>query len=76
MTIIGSDSKASVGSAVSRAIVGDFLAGDIGAIIGASTGKKRDVTKFLIEYADGHRTMETVDDNSQRFMELIKYLEM
>lgn len=74
--IIGNDSKSKTGSAVSRAIVGDILAGGVGSIVGASTAKKSGMTKFLIKYADGHKTVETVKDNSIRFRELIKYVEM
>ncbi|BCK83423.1 hypothetical protein MM59RIKEN_07420 [Pusillibacter faecalis] len=74
--IIGNDSKSKTGSAASRAIVGDILAGGVGSIVGASTAKKSGMTKFLIKYADGHKTVETVKDNSIRFRELIKYVEM
>lgn len=75
-TIIGSDSKTKTGSAIGRAIVGDFVAGGVGSIVGASTAKKDGMTKFLVEFADGHKAVETVKDNSLRFQELIKYVQM
>ena len=75
-TIIGSDSKNKTGSAIGRAIVGDFVAGGVGSIVGASTAKKDGMTKFLVEFADGHKSVETVKDNSLRFQELIKYVQM
>lgn len=76
VSIIGNDSKSNVGSAVGRAIVGDFVAGGVGSIVGASTAKKDGMTKFLVEFADGHKVVETVKDNSLRFQELIKYVKM
>lgn len=74
-SIVGSDSKANASSAVGRAIVGDFIAGGVGSIIGASTAKKDGMTKFLVEYANGRKTVETVKDNSFRFTELVSYLD-
>ena len=76
VVIVGSDSKSKTGSAIGRAIVGDFVAGGVGSIVGASTAKKDGMTKFLVEYADGHKVMESVKDNSLRFQELIKYVHM
>lgn len=75
-TIIGSDSKSKTSSAIGRAVVGDFVAGGVGSIVGASTAKKDGMTKFLVEFADGHKSVETVKDNSPRFQELIKYVQM
>lgn len=73
--IIGTSTKAKTGSAVGRAFVGDAVAGLGGAIVGATTAKNTGMTKFLVTYADGHKAVETVKDNSLRFKELIKVLE-
>lgn len=73
--IIGTSTKAKTGSAVGRAFVGDAVAGLGGAIVGAATAKNTDMTKFLVTYADGHKAVETVKDNSLRFKELIKVLD-
>lgn len=73
--IVGSDSKTSTGSAVGRAIVGDAVAGLGGAVVGAATAKNTTMTKFLVTYMDGHKAIETVKDNSDRFNLLISMLE-
>jgi len=73
--IMGTDSKMKTSSSVGRAVVGDLVAGPVGAFVGASTGKKKGYTKFLVEYLDGHKEMEEVKDNSDRFQELIKFCE-
>ena len=73
-SIIGTDSKSKTGSAASRALVGDFVAGPIGGIVGATTAKRQVFTKFLVEYESGRKTVETVKDNSIRFNELVQYL--
>lgn len=73
--IIGTSTKTNTGSAVGRAMVGDAVAGFGGAVVGASTAKNTDMTKFLVTYRDGHMGTETVKDNSARFKELIAVLE-
>lgn len=73
--IVGSDSKTSTGSAAGRAIVGNAVAGLGGAVVGAATAKNTNMTKFLVTYADGHKAIETVKDNSGRFNLLISMLE-
>lgn len=75
-TIISAGSKANTSSAIGRAIIGDFIAGGVGSVVGASTAKQDGTTKFLVEYQDGHKAMETVKDNSLRFQELMSYVEM
>ena len=72
--------KGSVLSAGSRAIVGGALAGTVGALVGASTGKSKIVEKkskevrFLVEYKDGHKSTETVKVDSSRYKKLIQYM--
>lgn len=59
-------------------LVGGTLFGTIGAIAGASSGDKRIINKttFLIKYADGHKEIKTVKNNSYKFNKLCKYLEI
>lgn len=72
--VVGYGSQTNAGSAIGRAIVGDFIAGDVGALVGAATAKENGTTKFRVEYADGHSTIETVKDNSSRFKTLMGYV--
>lgn len=73
--IIGTDAKNKTGSAAGRALVGDFIAGPVGGVVGATTAKRQGYTKFLVEYENGRKEVETVKDNGPRFNELIKYVE-
>lgn len=74
VSIVGTGEKQSTGSTIGRAVIGDLVAGAPGAVVGSLTGKKQGTTKFLVEFFDGHKTIETVKDNSYRFNELIKYI--
>ena len=62
------------GSAVGRAVVGDFVAGPVGAIVGASTSKKKTTTRFLLIYADNFRQTVDVADGSCEYKEYMYYL--
>ena len=62
------------GSAVGRAVVGDFVAGPVGAIVGASTSKKKTTTRFLLIYADNFRQTVDVADGSWEYKEYMYYL--
>ena len=73
-SIVGTDSKIETGSAATRAIAGDLIAGPTGSAIGILTAKKQGFTKFLVEYASGRKEIETVKDNSPRFQQLTRYL--
>lgn len=70
-------SKTSTTSAVGRAIVGDMVAGPIGAIVGASTAKQTPqkfsdgTMTFRITWSDGSQTTETVSKNSAQYRNLI-----
>ena len=72
------DIQKKFGSSVIRGAIGDFLLGPIGLVGGALSGKNEvsNKTTFLIEYADGHREIKTVDNDSNTFKKLCKYLEM
>lgn len=71
-------SQVSTSSAIGRAIVGDVVAGPIGAVIGAGTArhkyKEHRHTTFLVYYADGTRKVETVENGTtvyKRYIELL-----
>lgn len=73
-------SKLSTSSAVGRAVVGNAIAGDVGAIVGASTAKQKTkakhTTTFLVFYKDGHKNLETVEDGTLRFEVYVDKLEI
>lgn len=73
--IVGTSTERKTGSAVGRALVGDAIGGLGGAMIGAATAKNKGMTKFLVTYADGHKAMETVKDDSARFERLVAVLD-
>ena len=59
-------------------LIGGAIFGSIGAIAGATSGNKKIITKttFLIKYADGHKEIKTVKNNSYKFNKLCEYLEI
>lgn len=72
------DIQKKFGSSIIRGAIGDFFLGPIGLIGGALSGKNgvSNKTTFLIEYVDGHREIKTVNNDSNEFKKLCKYLEM
>ena len=66
------------GSSIVRGAIGNFFLGPVGLVGGALSGKNEisSKTTFLIEYVDGHRKIKTVDNDSNEFKKLCKYLEM
>lgn len=68
------------GSTIARAAVGGVIAGDAGALIGASTAKKqvkeKHTTTFLVYYEGGTVVTKTVDNNSSEYHKLIDKLEI
>lgn len=73
-------SKLSTSSAVGRAVVGNAIAGDVGAIVGASTAKQKikekHTTTFLVFYKDGHKNLETVENGTLQFEVYVDKLEI
>lgn len=73
-------SKLSTSSAVGRAVVGNAIAGDVGAIVGASTAKQKTkekhTTTFLVFYKDGNKNLETVEDGTLQFEVYVDKLEI
>ncbi|MEG2923695.1 MAG: hypothetical protein RR848_04405 [Oscillospiraceae bacterium] len=74
--ILDAKSNAKTGNTVGRAIIGNAIAGDAGAIVGAMTSKRQSVTDFLVIYEDDYRETITVDNNSQMYNKLIYYVKL
>lgn len=64
------ESKVRTGSALGRAIVGDWVAGPVGAIVGSATAKEKvtthekHTTTFMVYYKDGQRQHQTVNNGT------------
>lgn len=71
-------SKLDTGSAVGRAVVGSFLAGPTGAMVGAMSGhqtvKERHTTTFLLYCEDGSKEAEIVKNDSAKYKKYIALL--
>lgn len=72
--IINNDSRKSASSSISRAVVGGAVLGLPGLIGGAVSGKNKNTTTFLIQYANGHKETKTVKNDSREFKEYCNYL--
>ena len=72
--------KMDTGSVIGRAIIGGAIAGGVGAIIGASTGKDKVVEKhqttFIVYYEGGLTVVKTVDNGSKEYNKLIQKVEV
>ena len=68
--IVTQQSRVSTSSALGRAIIGDFVAGSIGAIVGSAAAKEtvttneQHTTTFMVYYKDGTRQYQTVDNGT------------
>ena len=71
--IVGNNSKKQVGSVLARGVVGGLVLGPVGYLAGI-TGKSKQSTTFMIEYSNGKKETETVDNKSPRFELICKYL--
>lgn len=71
----GSDGTKAGG--VGRAIVGDIVAGPVGAVVGAATAghKNMGFTVFKVWYDDGHDDVEKIAHDDPKYMEYLKLLE-
>lgn len=74
--IIGTDSRKSASSGITKGIVGGLLFGPIGAIGGALSAKNKNCTTFLVVYKDQTRETVTVRNEGLEYNEYIKYLEV
>ena len=72
-------SKGSIASSAGRAVVGGMVAGPIGAVVGASTGKRNyrehKNTTFKVWYADGSTNIKTVSNGSYDWKQYMDKLE-
>jgi|GEM_PF-5124762 len=72
--IIDAQDKVIAGSQITRAVVGDFVAGPVGAIIGASTAKTNKYTIFLLTRKDGAKSKKKVLTDSVMYNKLLQYV--
>lgn len=72
-------SRGSVTSAAGRAVVGNLVAGPLGAVVGAGTAKRTTQEQksqvFKVWYKSGREGIETAAVGSARWKELIEKLE-
>lgn len=73
--IVDTFGKKSTAGVAARGVVGDVVAGPVGALVGASTAKDKRSTTFLITYKDGKKLTRTVQNNSAEYRKYIKYLD-
>lgn len=61
--------ETSTSSAVGRAIIGDIVAGPVGAMVGAATAKENDKSEstFIVFYKDGSSEVRTVRNHSDSY---------
>lgn len=72
--IVGEDSKKSLGSAVTRGVIGGALLGPVGMVGGAISGKNKAKTTFTVVYKSGRREVITVDNDSSDFGIYARYI--
>ena len=67
------------GGSIGRAVVGGAIAGSVGAVVGANTGKKKytqeQYTVFKVWYADGHTDIEKVSHKAQKYKEYLNLIQ-
>lgn len=74
--IVDSYGKTSAASAATRGIIGNAVAGPLGAVVGSSTAKQNRSTTFLIIYKSGRKLTRTVSNSSLEYQKYIKYLDV
>ena len=73
--IVDTSGRTSTSSAVGRSAVGGFVAGPVGAVVGASTAKQNRETTFLITYQNGTKKTKKVPNNSVEYEMYCKFLD-
>lgn len=73
--IVDAYGKTSTTSAAARGVVGNVVAGPLGAVVGATTAKSKRSTTFLIIYKSGKKLTKTVPNNSFEYQKYVKYLD-
>ena len=71
--LVSMGSRKKAGSMAARMLVGSLF-GEIGAVVGGMSAKEREIAMFYVTYQDGHTKTETVDVDSARFRELMRYV--
>lgn len=72
--IVGGDTRKSVGSSITRGIIGGALLGPVGLIGGALSGKNKSETTFTVVYKSGRREVVTVKNDSDEFRKYASYV--
>ena len=71
--LVSTSSRKKAGSMAARMLVGSLF-GEIGAVVGGMSAKSREIATFYVSYQDGHTKTETVNVDSARFRELMRYV--
>lgn len=71
--LVSMGSRKKAGSMAARMLVGSLF-GEIGAVVGGMSAKSRETATFYVSYQDGHTKTETVNVDSARFRELMRYV--
>lgn len=74
--IIHTATKKDNNDTLKRGVVGGWLFGTTGAIVGTATGKETEYTTFLIIYSDDSRETKEVENGSALYNHYIQYLEV
>ena len=73
--LLGAGMTVQKGGGLGGFIVGDLVAGPLGAMVGASAKHNHhQKQRFAVKYSDGHIEIEEVTRNSARFATLMKYV--
>ena len=75
--ILDSGSDGTKAGGVGRAVVGDIIAGPVGAVVGAATAghSNKGFTVFRVWYDNGDVEVEKVAHNDDKYMEYLKMLD-
>lgn len=75
--ILDSGSDGTKAGGVGRAVVGDIIAGPVGAVVGATTAghKNQGFTVFKVWYDNGDIEVEKIAHSDSKYMEYLKLLD-
>lgn len=74
--IVHTATKKDNANTMTRGVVGGWLFGTAGAVVGTATGKENEFTTFLIIYSDGSRETKEVQNGSAEYNLYIQHLEV
>lgn len=72
--IVDVDSKANLGSAVARGIVGDAIGGAAGAVVAAASAKQDKTTTFLITFKNGAKKTKKVPNDHLDYKRYMRFV--